>query len=124
MSELFLKALRWYLIAFCAVIGTTSFILAEQYHSIRPVGIGVLAFGFVYIMTAFWKDIRGKLLALNIGVFFALTLLSPYAYDALYVLFGWELRDLGFFSNKYAMWAGVEAVLGIPIMVGVFYFYD
>ena len=124
MSEAFLTALRWYFIAACTVIGTTCFILAEHYNSIKPVGVGALAFGIVYIMTAFWKDVRGKLLAANVGVFFLLTLLSSKIYMIIYVLFGVMPQEMGFFSNPYFMWAFIEAVVGIPIMAVVFFFYD
>ncbi len=124
MSEAFLKALRWYFIAACAVIGTTSFILADHYNSIKPVGIGILSFGIVYIMTAFWKDVRGKLLAANVGVFFLLTLLSSHIYTILYVLFGLKISSMGMFANQYFMWGFIEALIGIPIMAVVFFFYD
>ncbi len=124
MSEAFLKALRWYFIAACTIIGTTCFILAEHYESIKLVGPGALAFGTVYIMTAFWKDVRGKLLAANVGVFFLLTLLSSHIYKVIFVLFGILPQDMGFFSNPYFMWAFVVAILGIPIMAVVFLFYD
>ncbi len=124
MSEAFLKALRWYFIAACAVSGTTSFILADYYNSIKPVGIGILSFGIVYIMTAFWKDVRGKLLAANVGVFFFLTLVSSHIYPVLYVLFGLKQHTMGILGNEFFMWAVIEGVIGIPIMAVVFFFYD
>lgn len=124
MSEAFLKALRWYFIAACTVAGTTCFILAEHYNSIKPVGVGALAFGVVYIMTAFWKDVRGKLLAANVGVFFLLTVFCKYIYKIIYVLFGILPQDMGIFANPYFMWAFVEAVVGVPTMTVVFLFYD
>lgn len=124
MSEAFLKALRWYFIALCAVIGTSCFILAEHYNTIKPVGVGILAYGTVYIMTAFWKDVRGKLLAANMGVFFLLTLFSGYTGFILYEIFDIKQKSLGMVGNPYVMWGIVEAVLGIPIMAVVFFFYD
>lgn len=124
MSDAFLKALRWYMIAVCVVIGTACFIWAEQYDTIKPVGVSILAYGMVYIMTAFWKDVRGKLLAANIAVFFGLTLLSHHMYEILYILFGLQKSDLGYLADPQIMWGAVEGVLGIPIMAVVFYFYD
>lgn len=124
MSDAFLKALRWYMIAVCVVIGTACFILADQNDSIKPVGISILAYGMVYIMTAFWKDVRGKLLAANIAVFFGLTLLSSQMPDILYILLGMQTSDLGYLANPQIMWAAVEGALGIPIMAVVFYYND
>lgn len=124
MSEAFLKAVRWYMIAACVIIGTSCFILAEKYDTIKPVGISILAYGMVYIMTAFWKDVRGKLLAANIAVFFGLTLLCNYIYTIIYILFGLQPTELGMLSSPYLMWAAVVGVLGIPIMAVVFFFND
>lgn len=124
MSEAFLKALRWYVIAVCVVIGTACFIWADQMHSIKPVGISILAYGTVYIMTAFWKDVRGKLLAANIAVFFGLTLLSGYMEVILYILFGWQKSDIGYLADPQIMWGFIEGVFGIPIMSVVFFFND
>lgn len=125
MSEAFLKGLRWYFIVVCTIIGTTSFILADEWQSIKPVGIGILAYGTVYIMTVFWKDVRGKLLAANVGCFFLLTVLSSYVPDILYVLFALDVVDIGaYLDNRFVMWATVEAVIGIPVMAVIFYMYD
>lgn len=124
MSEAFLKAIRWYFIAACVVIGTSCFILADKYDTIKPVGVSILAYGTVYIMTAFWKDVRGKLLAANIAVFFLLTLLSNYIYDVLYVFFGLQTSELGMLANPYLMWGIVVGVVGIPIMAIIFFFYE
>ncbi|MCB1681236.1 MAG: hypothetical protein KDI61_02640 [Alphaproteobacteria bacterium] len=124
MSESFLKALRWYFIAACTIIGTTCFMVADHSKSIKLVGPGLLAFGVVYIMTAFWKDVRGKLLAANVGVFFLLTLLSSHVYEILYILFGLQQKSMGIFGNTFFMWGFTEALIGIPIMAVVFLFYD
>lgn len=124
MSDAILKAIRWYFIAASVVLGTSCFILAERWDSVKPIGITVLAFGFVYIMTAFWKDVRGKLLAGNIAVFFLLTLLAGYAHTILYILFGLQKSDLGMLGDQFIMWGVVEAAIGIPVMTIVFWMYD
>ncbi len=125
MSEAFLKGLRWYFIVLCTIIGTTAFILADEWESIKPVGIGILAYGVVYIMTVFWKDVRGKLLAANVGCFFVLTLLSAYVPDILYVFFDIRVAEVSsYLDNRFVMWAAVEAAIGVPVMAVVFYFYD
>ena len=59
MSEALLKAIRWYILAGCAVIGTSAFIISDKTGSIRPVMIGILAYGVIYIMSFVWKVFRG-----------------------------------------------------------------
>lgn len=120
MSEAFLKALKWYVLVFSVIVGASAFIISDQTGSVKPIMLGVLGFGVAYIMSYFWTEFREKLLFLSILTFVGLSFLAPYAPDALYVLFGYKM----IVYNPYYMWAATVAVLGIPIMWVVFYFYD
>ncbi len=120
MSEAFLKAIKWYILVGCAIIGTSAFIISDNTGSIKPVMIGVLGFGVVYIMAHFWREFRGKLLLYSILVFIALSFASPYMPYALYILFA--ANPMAF--NPFYIWGATVGVFGIPIMTLVFYKYD
>ncbi len=120
MSDAFLKAVKWYVLVACAIIGTSAFMIADQSGSVKPVIIGIVTYGVVYIMSYFWTEFRGKLLLASIVVFVLLTFASPYVPLVMYILFAIppELFD------PYYTWGVTVGALGIPIMVLVFYRYD
>ena len=117
LSEAFLKALRWYIIAGSAVIGTSAFIIADNTGSVKPVMIGVLAYGVVYMTSYFWEEFRGKLLLLGILVFLAISFASP---AVPYLLSGLSGHD-PLSWDPYYIWGGAMAAFGIPAMTFVFY---
>ncbi|MGH1377487.1 MAG: hypothetical protein ACRBB3_01575 [Alphaproteobacteria bacterium] len=120
MSEAFLKALKWYILVGSAIVGTSAFIIANNSNSVRPVLIGVISYGVVYIMSYFWKEFRDKLLLYSIIVFLVLSFFSAKVPVFLYILFGFPMS---LFDPHYT-WAGTVAVLGIPIMTYIFNKYD
>ncbi len=120
MGESFLKALKWYFIMLCAIIGTSAFIIADNTGSVRPVMLGVLSYGTVYTLSAFWKDFRGKLLLISILVFVALSFLSPYIPYAMYILFAFDPKSF----DPYYTWGVTTGILGIPIMTLVFRYIE
>ena len=119
-SESFLKALRWLVLAQCAVIGTSAFIIADQTGSVRPVMIGVVTYGVIYVMSYFWKDFRKKILLYSIIVFLILSLVSPYIPMVLFVLFGTDMNGY----DPFYLWAATVAVIGLPVMTLVFKYLD
>ncbi len=121
MSEAFLKALKWYILVFCVIVGASAFIVSNNTGSVKPIMLGVLGFGVAYVMSYFWKEFRDKLLLGSILTFVALSFFAPYAADALYILVGSKAL---YYANPYFVWAGVVGALGVPIMTAVFYFYD
>jgi len=121
MSEAFLKSLKWYLLSLLVIIGAASFIISNNTGSIKPVMVGILGFGFAYIMSFFWTEFRDKVLFFSIITFFGLSFLAPNAPDAIYVLFG---SRAGYSINEYYLWALTVGFLGTPIMSVVFYIYD
>ncbi len=120
MSEALLKAFRWWILAMCAVVGTSAFIISDATNSTKPVIIGILSYGLIYIMSLFWKEFRERVLIMSIAVFLLLSFLSPYVPDAMYVLFGYPQR----LFDPYYCWAGLVTAFGIPIMSLVFLKYD
>lgn len=119
MSEAFLKALKWYIMVGFCIIGTSAFIIMDKTGSIKPLMIGVMSYGVVYIMTFFWTEFRRRLLLLSIIVFLVFTFASPYVPDLMFVFF--NFNPDGF--NPYYTWGGTM-VLGIPFMALIFYKYD
>ena len=120
MSEIFLKALKWYILVGCAIIGTSAFIISDNSGSVKPMFIGVLSYGVVYIMSFFWKEFRRKLLLLSIIVFLALSFLSPKVPILMYILFNYNPASF----DPYYTWAATVGVFGIPIMMYIFKKYD
>lgn len=116
MSEYFLQACKWYVLALCAVVGTSAFIISDDTGSIKPVMIGVLSYGVIYIMSIFWTEFRGKVLLFSFLTFLGISIASPYIPTALYILFGYTTTAF----NEYALWAAAMGVIGIPIMTIVF----
>ncbi len=117
MSDAFLKALKWYVMALSGVIGASAFLMANRTGSVLPWIIVVLGFGVVYIMSYFWREFRGKTLLVSSLVFIGLTFASGYSAVILFVFTGVDLMDY----SQYFMW-GLTMLLGIPLMTLAFYF--
>ncbi|MBI1301823.1 MAG: hypothetical protein GC137_09235 [Alphaproteobacteria bacterium] len=120
MSEAFIKALKWFFLALCAVIGTSAFILADERGTIKPVAIGILAFGVLYITSYFWKMFRKRTLFMCVIIFLVISFAAPYVPVALYILFGYPME----FFDPYYTWAGTIFAVGLPVMTVYFYRYD
>jgi hypothetical protein len=99
----------------CVAIGTAALMIAEETGSMKPVAFGMLGYGFAYVVGSLWKEMRGKILAWSMGVFFVITILSPYTNMVLFVLFGYEGE-----INKFFLWLLELTVIGIPVMLVVF----
>lgn len=119
MSEAFLLALKWYMIALGIIIGFSAFIISQKINSMDPIIIGILGVGSSYIMASIWRDFRDKLLFVSGAAFVALSLLAP---EMEYVIF--FLFDYAEPINPYILWALVTGALGIPIMTIVFKFMN
>lgn len=115
MSENLLRAFKWYVLALFVVVGTSAFLIAEEKDTVKPMLIGVLGLGAAYIMSAFWKDFRDKVLLASIVVFFGVAIINPYVLDIIYVLTGRVLE-----IDKYVLWALMNGIIGIPVMFFVF----
>lgn len=120
MPESLLKALKWYILVGCAIVGTSAFIISDNSKSVKPIIIGILSYGVVYIMSYFWKEFRRKLLLYSIIVFLALSFLSPKMPLILYILFGYDRYGY----DPYYMWAATVGGFGIPIMTLIFRKFD
>lgn len=125
MSEAFLKALKWYILVLFAVIGTSAFMIMDKSGSIRPLMVGILSYGVVYIMSYFWKEFRRKLLFMSIMVFLGLTGVAAYMPDILYIFFGVDPLsfDMEDSYDIYYLWAGTM-MIGIFPMMFIFHKYD
>lgn len=119
MAESFLKSLKWMIVSWSVVVGTMALIISEQTNSIKPTILCVLGYGMAYIMMAFWKTLRGKILFMSISVFLALTVLANYLTYIIAFLFG-----IALIIHPGISWALVMLFPGIPMMMYVFRRYD
>lgn len=126
MSETLLKSFKWCVLCLAMIMGTTAFMIASDTGSPKPVMLGVLSYGLVYIMTTFWKEFRGKLLLLSVSIFLALSFAVPYIATAAYILFGYALPPIETLSTieQFYLWAGTVISLGWPLIFIVFWKYD
>jgi hypothetical protein len=115
MRTALLKAMRWFIVCFLVMGGTTALMIAEKTGGMTPVIFGVLGYGFAYVMTALWKEMKGKPLAWGMGVFIVLTNLSPYVGSALYLLFGLNVE-----INPYVLWIAMVLLVGVPVMTYIY----
>lgn len=119
MSEAFLRALRWYIMSFLIIAGTTAFIIAERHDTTKPIIIGVLGYGFTYIMLAFWREFRGRLLFSSMVVFMLIAGACPYIPSLFEALFAKKLE-----MDEFFLWGFTTAVVGIPVMMALNKFND
>ncbi len=140
-SEAFLKAVRWLILAELVVFGTWSFIKTNYEHKFIDAGrlfpsdkisntdefvswssqgvwtfVTIFCYGMIFILGHFWKDFDRKVLLISVGVFVALSILSSYAPEALYVLFGFALNAF----HPLFLWVAIMPVLGVPIMTLIY----
>lgn len=119
MSESLLQAMKWYVLVFFTIIGTSAFIISDKSGSVKPIMVGIISYGIVYIMSYFWREFRRKILLYSILIFMALTIASAYVPMMAYLLLN---VDPNWFDTYYT-WAGTM-LIGIPAMVFVFHKYD
>ncbi len=124
MNEALMKAFRWYFIAFFIVVGASCFIISSETGSNKPILVGVLSFGVVYVLTSFWKDANNKVFMIGVLLFLAVSQIPfgamPYINPYVYLFTGVDMRTI----NPYLMWGVLEGLIGIPIMTLVFKAYD
>lgn len=111
----FEKAVRWYLMTIFMVVGSMTFFIASAENSIKPVWIGILCFGVVFIVISVWKTIRNKILFLTFGLVVGLSFAAKYLPLHLYKATGYVL-DI----NYYVLWSLLILVVGIPVMTIAF----
>ncbi len=116
MLEGLVKAIKWYIMALAAVIGTSAFIISNNTGSVNPVIIGVFGYGVVYVMSLFWRELRGKILLISMIVFLGITFASPSVPFLIYILFGSDPYSF----NPYYTWGWSMGLFGIPIMTVIF----
>lgn len=120
MSEAIVRALKWYLLALSIIIGASAFLIVNFRGTHLPWLAVVGGFGAAYVMSVFWRGFRGKTLFVSAVVFVAMTVLSLFSKDILYVAF--DISMIGY--SPYFMWGLTMAVVGVPLMCLVFYFVD
>ncbi len=114
MKENIVQALKWYFVILFVVVGSCAFHQASQENDIKPVMIGVLAFGFVFIVFSFWKVFRGKVLMFTILTLIATAFIASYLPHILYTY-----ADIALYVHFGLLWAGVLFIPGVPFMVMV-----
>ena len=119
MSEAFLKSLKWCVMALAIIAGASAFMSANETGNVMPWLMVVIGFGVVYIMSCVWSEFRGKILLSSFAVFIALTILSNYIADFLYIFLDVNLLSM----SSHLTW-GMTMLLGIPIMAVVFNFIE
>tara|TARA_B100001989_G_scaffold245745_1_gene215816 strand:- start:639 stop:998 length:360 start_codon:yes stop_codon:yes gene_type:complete len=117
MSESFLLALKWYVIAIGVMVGTSAFMISQSTNSMDPIIIGILGYGISYVLISVWKDFREKLLFASGAVFVAISLFAPYMHFIIFMLFDRVIE-----INEYYLWGLTMAFVGIPVMTIVFKF--
>ncbi len=120
MNEAILKALKWYFVALCIVVGASAFIISDKTDSIKPVIIGIFAFGVVYVSSIFWQDISNRIFTISAILFLIISQVSSYVPPFMYVFFGWDVN----WFDPYYTWAASTAIIGMPIMYIVFRYFD
>lgn len=119
MSEILVKALKWYGTMLFVLVGSWTFFLASQTDDIKPVMVGVLAFGFVFIVFSFWKAIRGKILLASMFLLIGSAFLVNYVPGWLYVY-----ADIRINVHYVVVWAALMFLPGVPVMMYMFKHYD
>lgn len=115
MAEHFIKALKWYFLCLTLIGGTTCMMISQETGSIRTVFPGVVLYGVAYVMAAFWKDFRGRLLFASLSVFLLIAFGAQFIPMILFILFG--ITDE---FNPYIIWAIATGLFGVPMMTLVF----
>lgn len=115
MAESFMKALKWYFLCLALIGGTTCMMISQETGSVRTIFPGVVLYGIAYVMAAFWRDFRGKLLFVSLFIFLMIAFGTQFIPAVLYILFG--VTDE---YNPYLLWALATGVFGIPLMTLVF----
>lgn len=115
MAEHFIKALKWYFLCLALIGGTTCMMISQETGSMRTIFPGVVLYGVAYVMAAFWRAFRGKLLFVSLFVFLLIAFGVQFIPMALFLLF-----DFTDEINPYLLWAAATGLFGIPLMTLVF----
>ena len=89
--------------------------ISQETGSVRTIFPGVVLYGIAYVMAAFWKDFRGKLLFASLFIFLLIAFGTQFLPMVLYLLF-----DVTDEVNPYLLWAAATGLFGIPLMTLVF----
>jgi hypothetical protein len=119
MSEILVKAIKWYVVMLFTIVGSWTFFLASQEDNIKPVMIGVLCFGVVFIVFSFWKAIRGKILLATLFLLIGGAFLTNYVPGLLY-----RYADIRIDWHYTLVWAALMLFPGFPVMMHMFKHYD
>ncbi len=115
----FERAIRWYVMTVFMVAGSACFFIASAEDNIRPVWIGFLCFGIVFIIMSVWKTIRNQILLITLCIVVASSFAAKYLPFYAYQWTGFVI-DI----NYYVLWSLVIFVVGIPIMTVSFDVFD
>lgn len=115
MRTAFFKAIRWFIVCMLVMGGTTALMIAETTGGMGPVIFGVIGYGLAYVMTALWKEMKGKVLAWGMGTFIVITHLCDW-FDMLVTF----LTGTPIVTNKYFVWFVAVGLLGIPFMTYIY----
>lgn len=118
MQDLFLRALRWYIVTAFVIAGLGTLHLADTVDSIKPVFPGLVCLGAAFVLGTAWKDLRRKVLFITIILVVALAYTAQFVPDIIYVLTNTKMH-----VNYFVGWAGLTLVVGFPAMMYVFYKY-
>lgn len=118
MKEAIAKALKWYIIAGAVILGFWALVLADRTNSVKPVIIAVLGLGFAYIMSYFWKELKGKILFYSFALVAGCGYLSKYIPDLSIAFLRMPLN-----YDFFLIWAGAVFVIGVPVMTVIFLRY-
>lgn len=101
------------------IIGTMCFFLASEEDNIRPVWVGVMSFGLVFIILSVWKTMRNKVLLITLILIVGLSFVAKYLPFWLFDATGIVIN-----MNYYILWALLVMFIGIPVMTVAFDKYE
>lgn len=113
--DLFIQALKRFLIAALLICGFYCVWLANFGSTMRPTMVGVLSFGLAYLFAYFWHRYEKAAALASVSVFGVLVVLNKFLPMLVYIAAGYVL-DVPFFLR----WGLLELILGIPLMMFVF----
>jgi len=119
MSEYYIKAMQWFALMLLVVLGSWAFFWSSHYNDMRPVMIGVVSYGFVFVVGTYWKVFKEKVLLFTILILISSAFGSRYLPYYLYVYTGIVLD-----YHYAAIWTGLLFIPGVPLMAYVFKKYS
>jgi hypothetical protein len=116
MQELFLKALRWYIIVVFSIGGLAALHIADVQDSIKPVMPAIFCLGLAFVLSMAWKEIRRKVLFFTLVLCVALAYIAQFLPDIIYVLSGREM-----IMNYFVAWVALVTIVGFPVIMYVYH---